>query len=146
MSKYRSKLYIVPFFFMPLPNIFADIYFTTLFNFHQFSLTLIFNQNILKQSSSLRKFLDPDRSSTTPTLHRTLDWASCFKSGQVLIRFLHSLSTVRLHVSHGLPFLHPIPSVACLATEDSYFRRVCPIQPHLYLLICCISAIFNLDS
>ena len=35
----------------------------------------------------------------TPTLHRTLDWASCFISDQVLFRFLHSLYTVRLHVS-----------------------------------------------
>ena len=75
-----------------------------------------------------------------------------FKSGQILFRFLHSLSTVRLHVSQGLPFLVPIPSrefhcIACRATEDSYFHRVFSIQPHLCILmitsICCISAIFN---
>ena len=44
---------------------------------------------------------------------------------------------------------HPedIHCIACRATEDSTFRRVCPIKPHLSLLvitsICCISAIFN---
>ena len=89
---------------------------------------------------------------TTPTLHLTLDWASCSKSGQLLFRFLHSLSRVRLHVTQGLPFLLPIPirgfyCIACPATEDSFFRKICPIQPHLCLLmftsICCISAIFS---
>ena len=35
----------------------------------------------------------------TTTLYRTLDWASCFKSAHVLLRFLHWVSTVRLHVS-----------------------------------------------
>ena len=68
-----------------------------------------------------------------PTLHRTLDWASCFKSGQVLFRFLHSLFTVRLQVSQGHPFYLPIPSIgfhciACRATEDSSFRRPNPAQ------------------
>ena len=78
----------------------------------------------------------------TPTLHRTHD----------LFRSLHSISTVRLHVWQGFPFRHPIPSrgfycIACRANEDSSFRRVCPIQPHLCLLmitsICYISAIFS---
>ena len=73
-------------------------------------------------------------------------------SDQVLFRFLYSLSAVRLHVSQSLLFLLPIPSrgfhcIACRITDHSSFRRVCPIQPDLFLLMitsnCCISAIFN---
>ena len=74
-------------------------------------------------------------------LHRTLDWASCFKSGQVFF-FLHSLSTVRTRLAGS-----SLSSPNTIQTEDSSFRRVCPIQPHLCLLmitsIYCISAIFN---
>ena len=70
----------------------------------------------------------------------TLDWASSFKSGQVLFRLERECSTVRLHISQGFPFLLPIPSrgfhcIACRATEFSSFRKVCPIQPHLCLLM-----------
>ena len=50
--------------------------------------------------------------------------------------FFHSSSP---HLAES-PFLLPIPSrgfqfIACRATEDSSFRRVCPIQPHLCLLM-----------
>ena len=70
--------------------------------------------------------LIPTGTSTTPTLHGTLERASCFISDQVLFRSLLSLSTVCLHVSQGLIFFLPIPSrglhcIVCRVTEDSSF-------------------------
>ena len=117
------------------------IYFhNTFFNNPKYLVSIVFEKSLkvfLKNETKVRLchyavfFYLISLIATGHQQHRTLDWASCFKSDQVLFRFLHSLSTVRLHVSQSLPFLFPIPSrrchcIACRATE---------YQPHLCLLM-----------
>ena len=97
------------------------------------------NYFCISSSSSWFSWSRPGhRASTTPTPLNS--WLG-FKSDQVLFRFLHFFATVRLHVSQGLQIpICPIPSrgfhcIACKATVGSSYRRVCPIQPHLCLLM-----------
>ena len=104
--------------------------------FYSKSILSISKQKRLLQLLLLPNFLDSERDIG----HQKRQISTELLTGPVVsyqTRFcLDSCTPVRLHVSQGLSSLLPIASrgfhcIACRATEDSSFRRICLIQPHI---------------